>query len=307
MDERSMDKLRNLPDDELGRVLARVADASFPQTPDVASMVQARLERDALAYPEVRPRAAGRGSRFPWLRVRRATALAILAIVLLAAVVAAVIFGVPGIRFTFVSTLPTLPPASAAATPSPSATTAVTTPIGGASPSLVPSPVPSVVGGDMFLGAQVSLDEARQAVLFPLQLPRDPLLGAPDQAYLQQTQIGHAVTLVWGSRPGLPAGTTGVAALLTEFDGSLNPEQFQKVIGPGTTVTPVSIGGASGYWLHGAEHFFVSPTATSGNLDEQRVRLAGDTLLWNVGNVTYRLEASVAQDVAIRIAESLTP
>jgi hypothetical protein len=159
----------------------------------------------------------------------------------------------------------------------------------------------------MFLGSPVSLDEARRGVLFPLQLPTDPLLGAPDQAYLQQTHIGRAVTLAWGPRAGLPAGVTGVAALLTEFDGFVNPDQFQKVIGPGTTVTPVSISGTTGYWLHGAAHFFVSPTATGGNWDEQRVRLAGDTLLWNVGSVTYRLEAPVAQDVAIRIAESLAP
>ncbi len=298
-----MQQLRRLPDDELGRAVARIADASFPRTPDIAAVVQARLERDALTYPELRSRGAAPASRFPWLRVRRATALAILAIVLLAAIAAAVIFGVPGIRFTFVPTLPSLSPTPSAATSAPSAAT----PRPSASSSPASSPRASVVGGDMFLGAQVTLDEARKGVLFALQLPADPLLGPPDQAYLQQTQIGHAVTLVWGARPGLPAGTTGVAALLTEFEGSLNPDQFQKVIGPGTSVTPVLIEGVTGYWLHGAEHFFVSPTQTSGNWDEQRVRLAGDTLLWNLGSVTYRLEASVSQEVAIRIAESLAP
>lgn len=316
MDERSMQRLRQLPDDELGRAVARAADASFPRTPDIASIVQARLERDSLAYPELHPRRA-RAARiwFPWLRVRRATALAILAIVLLAAIAAAVIFGVPGIRFTFVPALPSLPPTPAAATPAPSSGT----PLPGVSPSappgvspsppssFVPSPGPSAVGIDLFLGAPVSLDEARHAVLFPLQLPSDPLLGPPDQAYLQQTRIGHAVTLVWVARPGLSASTSGVAALLTEFEGSLNPDQFQKVIGPGTSVTPVLIHGAARYWLHGADHFFVSPTATGGNWDEQRVRLAGDTLLWNEGSVTYRLEAPVSQQVAIRIAESLAP
>ena len=307
-----MDRMRRLSDDDLGRVLASLADASFPRTPDIASVVQARLEREALAYPELQPRRAPAvpGSRFPWLRIRRATALAILAIVLLAAIAAAVIFGVPGIRFTFVQTLPTLPPTPAAGTPVPSPSVLRSSPASSSpavAPTLVPVPSPTPLGATLDVGTPVSLDEARAAVTFPVQLPNDPAVGSPNQVYLETIATGHAVSLVWTPRRSLPEANGGIGMLLTEFDGALNPEQFQKVIGPGTTLTTVLIGGTTGYWLHGAEHFFVSPTATSGNWDEQRVRLAGDTLLWNVDSVTYRLEAAVSLTDAIRIAESLSP
>jgi hypothetical protein len=310
-----MEQLRRLPDDELGRALAHVALSAFPPTPDLTAAVQARLEREALAYPELQRGpvvAPTPARRFVWPRMRRATALAILAILLLAAIAAAVIFGVPGIRFTFVSTLPTLSPTPAAIS-SGSSLAPAATPHPGVSPSPVPSPRASILGGDLFLGEPVSLDEARSGVPFHIQLPHDALLGAPDQAFLQQTRIGHAVTFVWGARPDLAVGPTGLAALLTEFEGQLNPDQFQKIIGPGTTVTPVFVAGVTGYWLHGADHFFVGRSATGGDWDMQQVRLAGDTLLWNVGRVTYRLELALprgvadSQDVAIRVAQSLAP
>jgi hypothetical protein len=309
MDERSMDQLRRLPDEELGRAVAEAAGTSFPRTPDIASVVKARLEREALAYPDVhRRRQPARSScpRLGWIHVRRSTALALLAIVVLAAIAAAVILGVPGVRFTFQPALPSLPP-TPSATSGPSGAAAPGTQAGSHSPLSVRSPAASAIGAGLFLGLAVDLDSAQSQLPFPIRAPRDPLLGEPDQVYLQQTRNGRAVTLVWGPRPGLPTGPTGVAALLTEFEGAINPDQFQKVIGPGTTVTPAKIGDARGYWLHGAEHFFVSPTATSGDWDEQRVRLAGDTLLWNVDSVTYRLEAAVSQPVAIRVAESLAP
>lgn len=304
-----MQRLRRLPDEELGRALASAADASFPQTPDIASVVRARLERDALAYPELRARPApARRPLFPWLRVRRATALAILAIVLLAAIAAAFIFGVPGIRFIFVPALPTLPPSpSTTASPKPTVlqSTAPPSPSVSVPPTPVPSPTP--IGATLAVGTPVGLDEARAAVTFPVLLPSDPAIGPPDQVYLEAVATGHAVSLVWGPRSGLPEANGGIGMLLTEFDGYLNPEQFQKVIGPGTTVTPVRIGAGAGYWLHGAQHFFISPSTTSGNWAEQQVRLAGDTLLWNVGSQTYRLEAAAPLTDAIRIAESLAP
>jgi len=312
MDERSMQRLRRLTDDELGQILAATAESSFPQTPDIASVVQARLEREALAYPELEPSPARTaGPRFPWLRVSRATALAILAIVLLAAIAAAVIFGVPGIRFIFVPVLPTLPPSPSATAPQSPTPTAVQAPSAPPSPtvSLTPTPVPSPtpLGATLTVGTPVSLDEARAAVTFPVLLPSDPTIGPPDQVYLEAIATGHAVSLVWRPRPGLPEANGGIGMLLTEFNGYLNPDQFQKVIGPGTSVTPVRIGGGAGYWLHGAQHFFVSPSTTSGNWIEQQVRLAGDTLIWNVGGQTYRLEAAVPLTDAIRIAESLAP
>ena len=307
MDERLMDQLRNLPDEELGRALADAAEPAFPRTPDVTFAVRTRLEREALAYPELAPAPAPAPERavmlpprrFAWPRVRRATALAILAIVLLAALAAAVILGVPGIRFTFVPALPSQTPAPASvparpgATPAPSRASPAATPAATAAPSLTASPGPSTLGGGLFLGTPADLGNRTGRPPVPRSSCPGTRTWARRTWHTSSRRRSATPSRSCGARdPGCLRGTTGVAALLTEFEGAINPNQFQKLIGPGTTVTPVRIGGAPGYWLHGADHFFVSSTATSGNWDEQRVRLAGDTLLWNVGRrrpIAWRL------------------
>ena len=92
-----MDLLRELPDDALGHALAHVLTGSFPSTPDIASVVRARLERDALAYPELGPHVAPPtpqpGPSPSRRRIRRVTALAILVLILLAAIIAAIVVG----------------------------------------------------------------------------------------------------------------------------------------------------------------------------------------------------------------------
>jgi hypothetical protein len=110
MDARPVEDLRRLRDDELGRALTGVATGAFPPTPDVASVVQARLEREALAYPELRPRWASsdpaHGGTYPRPRIGRVTTLAIVVLVLLAAIAAAVILGMPGFHLGFLPLVP---------------------------------------------------------------------------------------------------------------------------------------------------------------------------------------------------------
>ena len=291
-----------LTDDQLGEVLARAATEAFPETPDLATVVQARLERETLAYPEAAPTRGWRvRDRLAWRPVRRSTALALLAILLVAALAAAVILGVPGIRINVVPSLPTLPPTAVVATPS------AASPAPGSTAPLTPSPEPTPLGASLSVGTPVDIEAARAHVDFPVQLPSDPSVGAPDQAYVLTALNVRAVSFVWRPGPALPEATSGIGMLLTEFEGHLNTDQFQKILGPGTTLTVVRVGEATGYWLHGARHFFVTPVDNRGDWSEQQVRLAGDTLLWNVGDVTYRLEAAVDEKGAIRIGESLAP
>ena len=57
------------------------------------------------------------------------------------------------------------------------------------------------------------------------------------------------------------------------------------------------------YWLEGTPHqFFYRDSA--GNPSPETLRLAGNTLLWEQGAVTFRLEAQVSRDDALRIATS---
>ena len=63
------------------------------------------------------------------------------------------------------------------------------------------------------------------------------------------------------------------------------------------------LGSGVAYYLSGQPHqfFFFDP---AGNLQPETLRLAGNTLLWDQDGYTYRLEAQVSRDEAVRIASS---
>ena len=136
-------------------------------------------------------------------------------------------------------------------------------------------------------------------------MPTDPLPGPPDEIYLDESRPDPVVSLVWGARPGLPAASaTGAGLLLTEFRGSIDQQLFQKILGPGTTIEPVHIDGKIGYWISGAPHEFYVRDARGQPL-LQSVRLAGDVLVWEDGDLTLRLEGELSQQDALRIAASV--
>jgi hypothetical protein len=170
-----------------------------------------------------------------------------------------------------------------------------------------PTPLPSgPLGPRLGLGEQTTLATARAAVKWPLLVPAS--LGQPDEVYLQpppDRPSGGEVTLVYTTRPGIPAaGETGVGVLITEARGAINSEYFGKMIGPGTTIEPVTVAGSSGYWVAGAPHVFVF-VDSSGNVRVETLRLATNTLLINVGGTVARIEGNLTKAQAIAIAASL--
>ena len=56
-----------------------------------------------------------------------------------------------------------------------------------------------------------------------------------------------------------------------------------------------------GFWLEGAPHlyFYRDP---NGSVQQETLRLAGNTLVWVQNGITVRLEAQVDQATALRIA-----
>ena len=143
---------------------------------------------------------------------------------------------------------------------------------------------------------------------FALVIPTDPALGTPDQVYLRATPSSTAVSFVYTERAGIPTSPqAGVAAIVTEFSGGTVDQQFfGKVIDPGTTVEQVTVNGQPGFWIQGTPHFFFyRPSANPGAVEQETLRLAGNTLIWEAGGLTYRLEANIAKEEALRIAESV--
>lgn len=154
-----------------------------------------------------------------------------------------------------------------------------------------------------FPGERVTLEDARRRAPF-LRVPTDARLGSPDQVYIDRSQAGERVTLVYLSRPGIPVSReAGVSAVVVVFRGHVDNSLFGKVAEPGTRIEEVTVGGGRGFWIEGAPHqFFYRDPA--GNVWPETLRLAGNTLLWEQSDATLRLEAQVSRDEAIRIGAS---
>ena len=156
-----------------------------------------------------------------------------------------------------------------------------------------------------FSGDRVTLDEARARVRFVALLPSDARLGTPDDVYVENVGNSDRLTLVYRQRAGIPVTPeAGVSAVVVEVRGTLDENLLLgKATAPGTTVTPVNVGGARGYWIEGAPHLFFYRDA-SGNAATDTMRLAGNTLVWEQGDITMRLEAHVSRDEALRLGSS---
>ena len=241
----------------------------------------------SLAYPRpsntaaaVRARIAARPRALPWWR-RYALAPALVTALLLLLVV---VFSLPGVRaaaqdFLHLRGIDIFPVPSV--------------------PSLTPRPSPS--SSAFIPGDRVTLAEAQSRVHFAIRQPAQ--LGAPDEIYVDAEE---RVTLVYRDRPGIPiSGATGVAALVVELPGTVDATFFGKGFGPGTTLEEVTVNGSPGYWLQGVPHFFFYRTS-AGSILQDTLRLAGNTLIWTQGGVTYRVEADVTKATALQIAGSVT-
>lgn len=169
-----------------------------------------------------------------------------------------------------------------------------------------PSSKPSgPIGRRLGLGTPTTLADARSAVKWPVLVPGT--LGQPDEVYLQTADgpSGGEVTLVYGPSTGLPvAGETGASVLVTEARGTVNEQFFGKVVGAGTTVTPITVAGNQGWWIAGTPHVFFF-TDASGNVIAETLRLATNTLVLNVNGTVVRIEGDLTEQQAEQIAGTL--
>jgi hypothetical protein len=235
-------------------------ELAFPPEPDVASWIADRLR----AEPEPR-----RLRPLPLPRRRLVLALAVLALALVTAfavppVRAALLdlFGIGGVTIERVEELPRITPT-----------------------------------GDLGLGAEVSLAEARGEASFPVKVPDSETWGRPDGVYLSNTVPGGRVSLLYGT-------TRDVRLLVTEFRGQTDPGIMKKAVGGATRIEFLRVRGLPGYWLTGAPHAVVFRDE-NGVFREDRYRLAKNVLLWEEDGVTYRIEGDMNRRTALEIADGL--
>lgn len=154
-------------------------------------------------------------------------------------------------------------------------------PVPGGLPSR-PSPLPSL--------STVTLAEARRVAPFPVRVPAT--LGAPGQVQLGDpgpAGVPRVVTLVYA----------GGTVRLDAFDGSLRPYFFKTVRDARWT----EVGEDEAAWLP-APHP-ISYVGRDGVERTETARLAGPTLVWTHGGVTYRLEGVPELEQARTVAASL--
>jgi len=272
-------------------------EMEYPPTPDIAGAVTARLRpsssptrAERRAEPKVEAGRAVRGEGNPRLISRRlAWALTIL--------------------FVLVSSLMLIPPARAAiiefiqigvvrifrAEPTPLPAPSEEFPSTMVPITATPGPTaqPLIPALEKFAG-EMTLEEAQQAVDYPILLPSyPPDLGPPDHIFVQDADGAMAI-LVWLD-PQYPDDVLMSLHFLPPGSWAV------KKIEP-TRIQDTTVHGHRAIWAIGPY-----PVRYS-NGDINFIRLIdGHVLIWEDGNVTYRLETRLSLEEAIRVAESLEP
>ncbi len=198
----------------------------------------------------------------------RALGLAVVVTVLLAAGATALVISLPGLRVTFE---PALPSADVAGEP---------------------------------LATRLALGEPIAPETVGAGVPAE--LGTPDEAYVAGDH--EVLSLVYLADDDVPelAGS-GIGLLVQVIDGVLDRDRVEKlVVEVGTSITPVRVGAADGFWIEGPPHLirYVGPSGTDRS---QRTRLVGDSLVWESDGVLYRIESGLGMAGTLRIAESISP
>src|SRR5207247_3800571 len=128
----------------------------------------------------------------------RSLVIAIVALLAIAAAVAAIGLGVPGIRIEL-RPLATQPALTASASPG--------------SPSIASSAPTAEIGADIKLGPIVTLEEARQTAGFKVLVPAVPGYRGPTEVHLLGNPPIARVSLVYDDQ-----------TMVTEFVGSADPD-----------------------------------------------------------------------------------
>ncbi len=280
-------RLATLDDDELGTALRALGEAlGWPVGRDIAPLVIERLRTQA-GEGRLLPRPTP--PRLPRLRLALVVAAALLA--LLAAAAAAGVLGLPGIRILV---------GGSVGAPEPS----TTSPIAGS-----PTPAPSgPLGRSLGLGRPVDPASLDQVVGRHVPLPAG--LGRPASAWLDTNLGVTVVSLAWPASADLPATdplTTrepGIGAILTEIPATVDGALLEKVLGDGATIETAEVNGRVGYWIGGAPHG-VLVLGRDGQIVALDTRLAGNTLLWTQGGLTFRLESALTRDAAVALAATI--
>lgn len=272
-----------MPDNDflrLEQALARAGKAvSYPSTPAMAIRVRAELER--------RP-----ARHVAWVTRRAFFALAALVIAV------ALLLAFPETREALAQLLGLRTIQILPATPTPTLTVPAT-PAPGA--HLIPPatatvpPVPSATStGAKIQCCTTTLADAKARARFKILLPPSE---SPSQVYFQEL-----------------SGSGSPQQLILEFGDPSSPRftlyqatsvLYGKIVREGTVIEETRVQGQRALWLVGAPHVLIYLNARGQPQFDIERTVYSNTLAWEIGDVTYRLETDVSKEEAVRFAESL--
>lgn len=262
----SAERLRALAEEDLGAAI-RASEPAWPASPPLASIVAERIgETERL--PQLRPRLS--------LPSRRRTVLILVAATLLLAAAAVAARLVVRIGAETVTVVPG-PPTSL-----PSATL---------SPQALGEPATS-------LSASASVAGFEAVIPDRLGPPAGIWTGA---AVPDGSDDSARIVLAWRPTPALPqVGGLPWGAVLIEFRG--NAEFAGKTIfEEGGQIRTVTVDGRDGLWITGTHSITLAP---AGGGEPVSLRVTGNVLLWQRGDLTMRLETALGLPAALEVARS---
>ncbi len=210
---------------------------------------------------------------------------------------------VPAITTTVVLPPTSVPTSSRSTVATSETATSSTTTSADVSTSASSAPV------DLGLGSAVT--PAQAVARTGLGVPGSPLLGEPAAVFVINPPATGQVVVSFPASASLPrSSVTNVGALLAAWPATVEQGLFLKTAGPDTTVTTVQFVTTSGstveaIWLSGAPHAYAFLDQDQ-NFVTDTLRLATNTLLWQDGTISYRLEADISEAAAVAIAATVT-
>jgi hypothetical protein len=245
----------------------------FPPTPDLAGAVNRRLRV---------PQKQRIAPRLLW----KSAAVGLL--------VLAALFAVPPVRAAIVQILRVGAITIFTVEPTPFPTTAATSQPSVNAATSLSAPTATPLRSVLDLYGETTLEDARQRVDFPLRLPaHSEQIRPPDKVFVQDLG-GSVVIMVWLD-PDQP------------HQSRLSLHQF----GPGTFaeklqprfVRETTVNGQRAVWARGP-HLLQVWDKDRAEISQRRL-VNGHVLIWQEGEVTYRIESTLQLDEAVQVAESL--
>ena len=148
------------------------------------------------------------------------------------------------------------------------------------------------------IGEPVSREEAVARAGFEPTLPPGP---APDEVYVVDTDFGgRGILYAWrpsADHPRIEGSEWGLMLIAARGEA----EWVTKSVGGFDALVDVRVNGEPAFWLPVPHEVSIST-----NHGSETFSVTGNVLIWQVGDLSYRLETSLGRAEAIALAQSMT-